>query len=97
MLHRQFFVYFSFIPLIVSVSYLEILRFLSATEIYIKHILSIWCFIHKIHDHVEIVHLSAPLDGKDMAAVHFPHNALQSKIFKKANGCPLKDRSKAGG
>ena len=36
MLHRQFFVYFSFIPLIVSVSYFEILRFLSVTEIYIK-------------------------------------------------------------
>ena len=90
MLHRQFFVYFLFIPLIVSVSYLEILRFLSVTEIYIKmseiliiwlsalvsqmalylifillpkstHILSIWCFIHKIHDHVVIVLLSAPL------------------------------------
>ena len=44
MLHRQFFVYFSFIPLIVSVSYLEILRFLSITEIYIKmsEILIIW-------------------------------------------------------
>ena len=44
MLHRQFFVYCSFIPLIVSVSYLEILRFLSVTEIYIKmsEILIIW-------------------------------------------------------
>ena len=44
MLHRQFFVYFSFIPLIVSVSDLEILRFLSVTEIYIKmsEILIIW-------------------------------------------------------
>ena len=35
MLHRQFFVYFSVVPLIVSVSYFEILRFLSVTEIYI--------------------------------------------------------------
>ena len=92
-MHRQFFVYFSVIPLIVSVSYFEILRFLSVTEI-IKmseiliiwlsvfhrwlqsplhiwysfsykslHILSIWCFIHKMHDYVEIVHLSAPLQG----------------------------------
>ena len=44
MLHRQFFVYFSVIPLIVSVSYFEILRFLSVTEIYIKmsDILIIW-------------------------------------------------------
>ena len=44
MLHRQFFVYFSVIPLIVSVSYFEILRFLSVTEIYIKmsEILIIW-------------------------------------------------------
>ena len=36
MLHRQFFVYFSFIPLIVSVSYLEILTFFSVIEMYIK-------------------------------------------------------------
>ena len=44
MLHRLFFVYFSVIPLIVSVSYFEILRFLSVTEIYIKmsEILIIW-------------------------------------------------------
>ena len=45
MLHRQFFVYFSVIPLIVSVSYFEILRFYHAlTEIYIKmsEILIIW-------------------------------------------------------
>ena len=32
-----------------------------------------------------------------MAAVHFPINALWSKIFKKANGCLLKDGRKAGG
>ena len=32
-----------------------------------------------------------------MAAVHFPANALLSKIFKKANGRLLKDRRKAGG
>ena len=32
-----------------------------------------------------------------MAAVHFPSNALRSKIFKKASGCLLKDRPKAGG
>ena len=31
-----------------------------------------------------------------MAAVHFPSNALRSKIFKKANGCLLKERHKAG-
>ena len=44
MLHRQFFVYFSVIQLIVSVSYFEILRFLSVTEIYINmsEILIIW-------------------------------------------------------
>ena len=44
MFHRQFFVYFSVIPLIVSVSYLEILRFLSVIEIYIKmsEILIFW-------------------------------------------------------
>ena len=30
-----------------------------------------------------------------MAAVHFPSNALQFKIFKKANGSVLKDRRKA--
>ena len=29
-----------------------------------------------------------------MGAVHFPGNALRSKIFKKANGCLLKDRRK---
>ena len=29
-----------------------------------------------------------------MAAVNFPSNALRSKIFKKANGCLLKDRRK---
>ena len=32
-----------------------------------------------------------------MAAVHFLSNALRPKIFKKANGCVLKDRRKAGG
>ena len=32
-----------------------------------------------------------------MAAVHFPSNALRSKISKKANGSLLKDRHKAGG
>ena len=32
-----------------------------------------------------------------MAAVHFPSNALRSKILKKANGCLLKDRRKAEG
>ena len=32
-----------------------------------------------------------------MAAVYFPNNALLSKIFKKANGCFLKDRRQAGG
>ena len=32
-----------------------------------------------------------------MAAVHFLSNALQSKIFKKANRCLLKDRLEAGG
>ena len=32
-----------------------------------------------------------------MAAVRFPSNALRSKIFKKANGCLLKDKRKAGG
>ena len=32
-----------------------------------------------------------------MAAVGFPSNALRSKILKKANGCVLKDRRKAGG
>ena len=32
-----------------------------------------------------------------MAAVHFPSNALRSKIFKKANRCLWKDRRKAGG
>ena len=32
-----------------------------------------------------------------MAAVHFPNNALLSKIFKKANGCLLKNRREAGG
>ena len=36
MFYRQFSGYFSVIPLIVSVSYLEILRFLSVIEIYIK-------------------------------------------------------------
>ena len=30
-----------------------------------------------------------------MAAVHFPGNALRSKVFKKANGCLLKDKRKA--
>ena len=34
---------------------------------------------------------------KKMAAVHFPSNAFRSKIFKKVNGCLLKDRRKAGG
>ena len=34
---------------------------------------------------------------KKMAAVYFPSNALQSKIFKKTNGCLLKDRRKAEG
>ena len=34
---------------------------------------------------------------KKMAAVHYPINALWSKIFKSANGCLLKDRPKAGG
>ena len=29
-----------------------------------------------------------------MGAVHFPGNALRSKIFNKANGCFLKDRRK---
>ena len=44
MFHRQFCVYISVIPLIVSVSYLEILRFLSVIEIYIKmsEILIFW-------------------------------------------------------
>ena len=32
-----------------------------------------------------------------MATVHFPSNALRSKIFMKAKGCPLKDRRKTGG
>ena len=32
-----------------------------------------------------------------MATVHFPGNALRSKIFKKANACLLKDRRKTGG
>ena len=32
-----------------------------------------------------------------MAAVHFPGNALRSKIFKKANNCLLNDGRKAGG
>ena len=32
-----------------------------------------------------------------MAAVHFPSNALRSNIFRKANGCLLKDRRKAAG
>ena len=32
-----------------------------------------------------------------MAVVHFPSNGLRSKICKKANGCLLKDRRKAGG
>ena len=36
MFHRQFFVYLSVIPLIVSVSYLEIFQFLSVIKIYIK-------------------------------------------------------------
>ena len=29
-----------------------------------------------------------------MAAVHFPSNALRPKIYKKANGCLLKDECK---
>ena len=32
-----------------------------------------------------------------MADVYFPSNALQFKVFKKANGCLLKDRREAGG
>ena len=32
-----------------------------------------------------------------MVVVHFPGNALRSKIFKKANGCLLKGRYTAGG
>ena len=32
-----------------------------------------------------------------MAAVHFPSNALRSKIFRKANECLLKDKRKTGG
>ena len=35
-------------------------------------------------------------DYEKMSAVCFLSNALQSKIFKKANGCRLKDRRKAG-
>ena len=31
-----------------------------------------------------------------MAIVHFPSNALRSKIFKKSSGCLLKDGRKAG-
>ena len=31
-----------------------------------------------------------------MATVHFLSNALRAKILKKANGCLLKDRRKAG-
>ena len=34
---------------------------------------------------------------RKMATVHFPSNVLGSKIFKKANGCLLKDRRKTGG
>ena len=32
-----------------------------------------------------------------MTAIHFPSNALRSKIFEKVNGCLLKDRHKTGG
>ena len=32
-----------------------------------------------------------------MAAVHFPSNALRSKIFKTANECFFEDRRKTGG
>ena len=32
-----------------------------------------------------------------MTTVHFPSNALPSKIFMKAKGCLFKDRRKAGG
>ena len=31
-----------------------------------------------------------------LSIVHFPGNALRSKIFKKSNGCLLKDGRKAG-
>ena len=34
---------------------------------------------------------------ENMAAVHFPSNALRSKIFMKPNGCLVKDRRTAGG
>ena len=32
-----------------------------------------------------------------MAAVHFPSNALWSKVFKKASKCLFKDRRKGRG
>ena len=32
-----------------------------------------------------------------MATVHFRCNTMRSKIFKKANGCLLKDGRKPGG
>ena len=32
-----------------------------------------------------------------MAAVHFPSDALRSKIFKKTSKCLFKDRRKGGG
>ena len=41
-------------------------------------------------------YLLIPRYGKDGGCT-FPSNALQSKLFTKANGCLLKDKRKAGG
>ena len=49
---------------------------------------SLWCY-------AEFIPQSTITEN--MAAVHFPSNALRSKIFKKANGSLLKDRHKTGG
>ena len=52
-----------------------------------------WCRRKSAREHLNYMFQSTITDG----GCNFPSNASRSKIFKKANGCLLKDRRKAGG
>ena len=107
MFHRHFLSSFSVIRLIFSVSYLEILGFLSVIVKFIGNIkmseilffcsvnftdgsiiwysylckslriLSMWCFLYKMHDYVEIVHSFAPFYWNFLCSGY-----ISSKIYK---------------
>ena len=60
-------------------------------------LLNFTCYSHICNQSVGLKNASQSTITEKTAAVHFTRNALRSKIFKRANGCLLKNRRKTGG